>query len=136
MISIPAGLRAELTADLGRVAFSTDLVPTLLRILGNEVRDLGDHFGSPLLTSRDTELPPRRRAAYPVMSSYGASYAMLRRNGKFLYIADLINYREHAFELFQQPLGTRVNVTDDLRRVNQALIRRHVNEIETSYRPH
>jgi hypothetical protein len=105
----------------------------LLRLLGNEVRDLGYQSGSPLVTDAGNELPSRRRQPYVVMSSYGASYGMLRRNGKMLFIADLINYREHAFELFQQPLGTRVRVTDDLRRVNQALIRQQVQDIEAFY---
>jgi len=134
MISVPARLRSTLTTDTGRIAFSTDLVPTLLRLLGNDVRDLGDLFGSPLVTNAGSELPSRRRKPYVIMSSYGASYAMLRRNGKFLFIADLINYREHAFELFQQPLGSRIRATADLGQVNQALIRSQVDAIEAHYR--
>jgi arylsulfatase A-like enzyme len=136
MISMPASLRSTLTTDTGRIAFSTDLVPTLLRLLGDDVRDVGPLSGSPLVTETGNELPPRRRQPYVVMSSYGASYGMLRRNGKFLFIADLINYREHAFELFQQPVGTRATVTDDLRRINQALIQKQVEDIEAFYTPH
>lgn len=136
MISVPSRLRSALTTDTGRIAFSTDLVPTLWRLLGNDVRDLGYLAGSPLVTNAGSELPSRRRQPYVVMSSYGASYGMLRRNGKMLFIADLVNYREHAFELFQQPLGTRVRVTDDLRSVNQALIRRQIEDIEAFYGRH
>ena len=136
IISIPPRLRPTLTTDLGRIAFSSDLVPTLYRLLGNEVRDLGDQFGAPLVTDVARELPSRRRQSYLLMSSYGASYGMLRRNGKFLHIADLINYREYGFSLFKQPVGTKVRVTDDLRRVNQALIRRQMAGIEAFYSPH
>lgn len=134
IISIPPRLRAGLTTDLGRVAFSSDLVPTLYRLLGNEVRDLGDQFGSPLVTEVETELPSRRRQSYLLMSSYGASYGMLRRNGAFLYISDLINYREYDFDL-QPRRDTRLRVTDDLRGVNRALIRRQMAEVEAFYSP-
>ena len=135
IMSIPQRLRSTLTTDLGRVAFSADLVPTLYRLLGSEVRELGDQFGAPLVTGVDAELPSRRRQSYLLMSSYGASYGMLRRNGRFLHISDLINYREYAFELFKEPVGTRTRVTDDLRRVNQALVRRQIAEIEALYFP-
>ena len=67
------------------------------------------------------------------MSSYGASYGVLRRNGKYLFISDLINYREYAFELFKPPLGDAVRVSDDLRSVNQALIRTHVPAIDAFF---
>jgi arylsulfatase A-like enzyme len=133
ILSLPPRLRAGLTADLGRVAFSSDLVATLYRVLGHEVRDLGHLFGAPLVAPAGAEVPDRRRESFLLMSSYGASYGMLRRNGKLLYISDLINYREYAYELFRQPIGNRVRVTDDARRVNQALIRRHVAEIEQFY---
>jgi len=53
-----------------------------------------------------------------------------------LYISDLINYREYAFDLIKQPVGTGTRVTDDLRRVNQSLIRRQMAEIEALYSPH
>ena len=57
------------------------------------------------------------------MSSYGSTFALLRRNGKFLYISDLVNWREYAYSLFREPLGERVPVTETLRRAGQADIR-------------
>ena len=67
------------------------------------------------------------------MSSYGASYGLLRRNGKFLYIADLMHLREHAFELFEGNLGRRVTVSDDVRSVNQRQIRERVRAFNSFY---
>jgi membrane-anchored protein YejM (alkaline phosphatase superfamily) len=126
IVHIPARLRSQVSADLDRVSFSVDIAPTLYKLLGYDVQDLGRLFGAPLFVTPEEEPVPRRRQSFLVMSSYGPSYGLLRRNGRFLYISDLIHFREYAFELFQEPLGTRVKVSDDLRRVNQALIRERV----------
>jgi arylsulfatase A-like enzyme len=134
IMSIPAPMRGEWSTDIGRVAFSMDIVPTLYKLLGYDVRDLGEHAGSPLVTTPEVDLPSRRRQPFIVMSSYGASYGVLRRNGRFLFISDLINYREYAFDLFKEPLGEPARVTDDLRRVNQQLIRTHVATIEDFFK--
>jgi hypothetical protein len=130
IMSIPSSMRSGWSTDTGRVAFSMDIAPTIYRLLGYEVRDLGPYAGAPLITKPDVDLPSRRRQPFILMSSYGASYGVLRRNGRFLFISDFINYREYAFELFTPPLGAPVPVTDDLRSVNQALIRTHVPAID------
>jgi len=135
IMSVPAAWRTKATADLSRVTFSTDIVPTLYRLLGHDVRDLGPLFGAPLLAPPDQAPLSRRREAFLVSSSYGPSYGLLRRNGRFLYISDLINVREYAFELFRGPLGAAVRVSDDVRRVNQAAIRERVAAIEAFYYP-
>jgi arylsulfatase A-like enzyme len=135
IVHVPARLQSALAADLGRVSFSTDIAPTLYQLLGYEVLDPGSLFGAPLFVAPDSQPTPRRRESFLVMSSYGASYGVLRRNGRFLYISDLINVREYAFELFQEPLGTRAKLSDDLRRVNQALIRERVAALDAFYRP-
>jgi arylsulfatase A-like enzyme len=130
IMSIPSAMRNAWSTDTGRVAFSMDIVPTLYALLGYQVRELGPYAGSPLVTKPDVDLPSRRRQPFIVMSSYGASYGVLRRNGRYLFISDLINYREYAFELFKPPLGEAVRVSDDLRSVNQGLIRTHVPAID------
>ena len=126
IVHVPAKRQPEVTADLGRISFSTDIVPTLYALLGYEVRPQGAQFGAPLLVANDREPEPRRRESFVVQSSYGPSFGLLRRNGRFLFISDLIHFREYAFELFQEPLGTRVTVGDDLRRVNQTTIQERV----------
>jgi hypothetical protein len=134
IVSLPRAQRAAVTADLSRVAFLTDVTPTLLALLGQPVPDLGPSFGSPLFVPSDRTPVPRRRDSFLVMSSYGSTYGLLRRNGRSLYISDLLNWREYAYELFTEPLGERRPVTQPLRHLSQAAITRHVQRVEDLYR--
>ena len=63
-----------------------------------------------------------------------STFALLRRNGKFLYISDLVNWREYAYTLFREPLGERVPLTETLRRAGQADIRGKVDEVDALFR--
>jgi hypothetical protein len=134
IVHLPPSLRDAHTTDLARVAQLTDLAPTVLALLGQPIRDLGPPFGAPLFVAPDHEPRPRRREPLLVKSSYGSTYAILRRNGKFLYISDLVNWREYAYTLSHEPVGERVPVTDVIRRIGQADIRRRVDEVDTLYR--
>lgn len=133
IVHVPERLRGQVTADLARVAFSTDIVPTLYALLGHSPRDLGPLFGSPLFVPRNFEPMPRRRQSFLIASSYAATYAALRRNGRSLYIADLVNGREYAYASATTALDTRVRVTDDLRRVSQRLIREQIGALADLY---
>ncbi|HYE86225.1 MAG TPA: hypothetical protein VEA16_07710, partial [Vicinamibacterales bacterium] len=108
--------------------------PTVLALLGQRVPDLDLPFGAPLYVAADREPRPRRRQSVLLMSSYGSSYALLRRNGKLLYISDLISWRDYSYTLFAEPLGTRVPVTESARRIGQAGIREHWKKLEEIYR--
>jgi len=134
IVRLPSGRESTLTADLDRITFLTDIAPTLLALLGQPVRNLGPAFGSPLFVDPDQEPTSRRRESFLVMSSYGSSYGILRRNGRFLYISDLLDWREYAYTLFREPLGERVAISDALRRVNQRLIRERVDRVNALYR--
>ncbi len=133
---IPERLKPLVTTDLARVAFSTDIVPTLYSLLNHAVRDLGPLFGSPLFVPRGVELTSRRRESFMVASSYGPTYGMLRHNGRSLYIADLVNGREYAYDLTKQPIGAPTQVTDGDRRVNQRWIRQRLGELAEVYQFH
>ena len=134
LLKAPASLKAELTTDLSRIAFSTDIAPTLYGLLQHDVRDPGPIFGSPLLVPRGTDLPSRRRDSYLVTSSYAPTYALLRRNGRSLYVSDLFERKEFAFDLSREPIGTQVLVDNAVRRVNQRLIRDRVTELSVFFR--
>lgn len=134
IVGLPPSKRAALTTDLGRVAFLTDITPTLVSLLGQPVPDLGPLFGSPLFVPADQEPTPRRRESFLVMSSYGSTYGLLRRNGRSLYISDLLNWREYAYRLLRGPLGERETVSEPVRRLSQAEILGHVRKVEDLYR--
>ena len=133
IMHIPERLKPLVTTDLTRVALSTDIVPSFYALLGHDTHDLGPLFGSTLFVPADRELAPRRRGSFLVASSYAATYGVLRRNGKSMYIADLIEGRECAYDLTKGPLGHRVPVTDDMRRVSQRVIRDRIQALADLY---
>ena len=134
IVHLPLAMRGTVTTDLARIALLPDVAPTLLTLLGAHVADLPAPFGSPLFVAANLEPKPRRRQSFLVMSSYGSTYGLLRRNGKFLYISDLVSWREYAYTLFKQPVGERIPVTDVHRRIGQAGIRKHVKAVDALYR--
>ena len=118
------------TSDLGRLAFSNDIAPSLFALLGYKVPDLGSSFGAPLFVAPDRAPVPRRRDAFVVMSSYGSSYGLLRRNGRLLYMVDLVNRKEAALTLDRDPLGEPIPASDALRQLSRNAILDGLAEIE------
>jgi hypothetical protein len=133
LVRVPDSVRSTVTTDLSGISFLTDLAPTLYALLGHEVADPGPLFGAPLFVSRDRDAASRRRESFLLMSSYGPTYGLLRRNGRFLYVSDIAEGRDYAFDLSTSLLGTRIDVTPDLRQVNQRLIRRLVEGVNAFY---
>ena len=68
------------------------------------------------------------------MSSYGPVYAMLRHNGRSLYIANAIEGRDVAYEMRPDGRMERMTVTDVMRTVNRGLMRDHIGRIASEYR--
>lgn len=133
ILHIPEPLKPHVTTDLARITFSTDIAPTLAALLGDRVRKLGPLFGEPLLVPSDETLADRRRQPFLLVSSYGPTYGMLRRNGRLLYVSDLVDWREFAFDLTRPPLGSSTPIDNEMRRVNQRLIREGVEAIAAFY---
>lgn len=123
IIHVPSDVRRRVSADLTRVALSTDITPTLYALLGHEPRDLGSLFGSPLFVAPGTDLSTRRREPLLLGSSYGPVYGMLRHNGRVLYTADAVDAREYAFDLGRDGPGTRLAITAEMTATNRRLIR-------------
>ena len=118
IIHVPASLRARMSADLGRLSFSTDITPTLYALLGEPPSTDGPRgirhllMGSPLLADPSTDLSWRRRESYLVASSYGPVFGLLGHNGRRLYLADAVEAREYAYELGPDGTDVRVGMTD------------------------
>jgi hypothetical protein len=68
-----------------------------------------------------------------LVSSYGPVYAMLRHNGRSLYIANAIEGRDVAYEMDASGRMQRQTPTDVLRTVNRRLIRDHIGRIAAEY---
>ena len=134
LVHLPSVLKAAVTTDVGRLAFTTDIAPTLYALLGHTVRDLGPMFGAPLFVPSNAPLVDRRRESFLLTSSYGATFGLLRHNGRLLYVSDLTEWREYAYDLSDELAAAPLVVDDDLRRVSQRLIREKVAEAERFYR--
>ena len=134
IVKIPASARSTVTTDLARLAFSTDIAPTLYALLGHSVRDLGPLFGAPLFVPTGDGLTERRRGSFLLTASYGATYGLLRRNGRGLYVTDLVERREFAYDLSRGAVGAETTVDHGLRQVNQREIRGQVAEIASFFK--
>jgi hypothetical protein len=139
IIHVPASLRARLSADLGRLSFSTDITPTLYALLGEPPSTEGPRgvrsllMGSPLLADPSTDLSWRRRESYLVASSYGPVFGLLGHNGRRLYLADAVEAREYAYELGPDGTDVRVAITDAEREASRKAIRQQIGEIAAWY---
>ena len=133
IVHVPDSLRPGLTTDLARLTFSTDIAPTLYALLDYPVRDLGPLFGSPLFVPADGVLEDRRRQSFLLTASYGATYGLLRRNGRLLYVSDLVEWQELAYDLSRGQNGVAIEIDAESRRLNQRLIKERVAELSSFY---
>jgi len=132
IIRLPVEQQPRYATDLGRIAILPDLAPTLMSIIGQRSVDFGPAGGTALYVPPGDTLRDRRREAVMLMSSYGATYGLLRRNGRDMYVANIDAFREWAFSLGavghqQTPLG------DARRRVNQAELGGQIDAVRRLY---
>ena len=133
IIRLPVEYQPRVMADLGRIAMLTDLAPTLLGVLGQGALDFGAAGGASLYVPPGAVLRERRRESIMVMSSYGPTYGLLRRNGREMYVVDNEALREWAFSL--GPVGYQQSTLGDARRrVNQAGLIAEIEAVERLYR--
>jgi hypothetical protein len=79
-------------------------------------------------------LNTRRRGQSSLDGDCPGFYGVLRRNGRLLYVSDLVEWREIACELSQQGPAAPLVTDREIRRVHQRLIREHVAGIAAFYR--
>ena len=133
VVHLPTWLRVEVTTDLARPAFLTDIAPTLYALLGYAPAPLGSLYGAPLFVPRDEAPSDRRHESFLLASSYGSVYGTLRHNGRALYIADAIDGRDYAYDMRDNGVGVRVQATEALRAINWDLIRRDIDSLAAQY---
>lgn len=133
LVRVPPAWRGAVTTDVGRLAFTIDIVPTLYALRGASVPDRGIMSGQPLIVPRTAKPSDRRREAYLLTSSYGASYGLVWGNGRFLYVTDLLEWGEFAYDMSEDPLGQPMAITEDLRRAVHDRIREQVGELGRLY---
>ena len=131
IIHFPASIADAVDADA--VSLTTDITPTIYAALGYEPVQANDLMGRPLIGADDRVSTARRRDTYVIAASYGAVYAVLRHNGRRLYIADAIKGGDQAYERDNTGRWHDVGITEGLRVVNQFAIRQYVDRIARIY---
>src|SRR5438477_10168921 len=107
IVHLPDALKASVVSDPDRLAFLTDITPSLYFLLGHAASIGSELFGAPLFARTRQELVDRSREEFLLASSYGPVYGLLRENGRSLYVIDATNYVDDEIELAAEPKGIR-----------------------------
>ena len=133
IVHLPARLRGAFAADPRAVAFTSDLTPTLYRLLGHEPVRPAAFFGGPLY-HRAGDAAIARPQADVVASSYGSVYGALLDDARRLYIIDGVSFREYEYEIDGTGAGRVLDVRAADRAAAQRAIRATVGEIATFFK--
>lgn len=130
IIHVPPRLRPRGTVDTSRVAFSTDITPTLYHLLGHLPIANAPAFGTSLL--RPNKAGPDRKFAL-IASSYGPVYGILADKGLRLFVADAVNYTDTFFDLEKGLTGNRLSITPETRDTYYKHIRDAIADLHAVY---
>jgi arylsulfatase A-like enzyme len=118
----------HLAVDTSAIAFSTDITPSLYRLLGYAPADLGAWFGRSLYGHR-----AEGREWHLMVSSYGPVYGILEDAGRHLYVADAIGYTDTYYDVAAGSNAPRDPVAEDVRRRNVQRIMAGVKELHDAF---
>lgn len=133
IIHLPPRMRNQFAWDANGITFTTDITPSLYYLLGHRPILNNELFGRPLFTQNLQEQQAYRRARYLIASSYAPVYAILGGHGESLFIADAVNSRSYYYDLTDDPLGSRNDLTIRLENENAPLIRNEMERIDDFY---
>ena len=133
IIRVPDRLRRGAIVDPDAVAFTTDITPTLYKLMGYAPAEHYPVLGSSLFADSQETLSKRVERPYLVISSYGPVYGLLRKNGTSLYIIDAVNTAEYHYDLTRGLNGERTVVTDQQQSTAWPVIRSQVDAIAEFY---
>jgi hypothetical protein len=133
IVHVPPAMRSQWAWDEERPAFTTDITPTLYRLLGHDTQAPAEFFGESLAHPAGITRPPP--ADRMVAASYGAVYGALLDGGRRYYVFDAIAMRELAFSIgIDAYPGKVIPVTDEIQQRGLAVIRRTIDDISRFYR--
>jgi hypothetical protein len=133
IMHVPASILGNLQTDTETVAFTTDITPTLYKLLGQHPAGRDPLFGMTLIGPEAGALASRRTRPYLVASSYGPVYGLLSDNGRALYIIDGVNTAEHRYDLREGQNGEATIATEAERASAAGALRTQVSEIARFY---
>lgn len=132
IVHVPPAMKDRYAWDLRRPAYTTDLTPTLYRLLGHEPVSPGSFYGTSLARPKSGDTPYGRDRM--LAASYGSVYAAVLDEGTRLYVVDAIERREMLFGLGAGPEApARLPVDADTRRAGGTVIVKAVESIARAY---
>jgi hypothetical protein len=134
IVHLPKALQKQLQWDVNQIAFLSDITPSLYYLLGHRPIVPRAVLGKPLFTESLEEQKPYARGHHLLASSYGPVWGVLRDNGRYLYIADGVNYTDYFFDLRSDPKGETNMVSDPIRRESRTLIEEGIGQLNEFYR--
>jgi hypothetical protein len=135
-VHLPSWLGKEVKSDPEAVTFLTDLTPSLYYLLGERPLLNNPLFGRPLFTDTSGERFRYLRDSYLIVSSYAPVYGLLTQNGRSLYIADGVNFRDYSYALNDKGTHLEASADDSQRAGSQNQIREKVKAISAFYKFH
>lgn len=118
----------RLSVDTAAVAFSTDIAPSIYRLMGYMPATLGAGFGQSLYGPRSPT-----RDWHMLVSSYGPVYGILEDEGRRLYVADAVNYTDTYFDVTKGSNATREPVSEEIRQRHVQRIVAGLNELQATF---
>jgi hypothetical protein len=132
IVHVPPAMKDRYAWDLRRAAYTTDLTPTLYRLLGHEPVSPGSFYGASLARRKSGAAPAGRDRM--LAASYGSVYGAVLDEGARLYVIDAIERREMLFALGPGPEpATRLPVDPATRRAAGGAIVSTVESIARAY---
>jgi len=89
----------SLQSDPMQLVFSSDITPSLYALLGHTEIANDEMYGRPLFTPALEDQIPYLRSDYLIASSYGPVYGILSKQGRQLFIADSVNFRDSVWDI-------------------------------------
>jgi arylsulfatase A-like enzyme len=135
ILHLPKWLNKEVGSNPNGITFLTDVTPSLYYLLGYRPVVNNPIFGRPLFTVTPEEQEPYLRDSYLLVSSYAPVYGLLTHNGRNLYIADGVNFRDSSYVLNTDGTSKEESVDDNQKVGYRNSIRKQVEAISAFYRP-
>jgi arylsulfatase A-like enzyme len=117
-----------LAVDTSAIAFSTDIAPSIYRLLGYTPATLGAWFGRSLYGSRAPD-----REWHMLVSSYGPVYGILEDEARHLYVADAVNFNDAYYDVAAGTAAPRDPVSEEVRNRNVQRIIQGIQELHGSF---
>lgn len=134
IMRVPERLLEGAYRDLDALAFLTDITPTLYTLLGHGPIAEGELYGRSLLPRSRAEFEAAAKPDHLLASSYGPVYGLLRDNGRYLYIADGVNYAGHYYDLSRDFEGRNDLFNPQIADLANPEIRRRIEGINRFYK--